>query len=96
MKHFFRGTSDGVYFKNFSAAHFLLIAIALCGAYLIYKYKDVLREDRYSKMFKRTIGITLLSQQIILYMVGIFLLDFLVLKRVYLYIIVELPLYVQH
>lgn len=67
MKHFFRGTSDGVYFKNFSPAHFLLIAIALCGAYLIYKYKDVLREDRYSKMFKRTIGITLLSQQIILY-----------------------------
>lgn len=67
MKHFFRGTSDGVYFKNLSLAHLLLVAIAFFGAYLIYRYKDVLQEDRYSKIFKRTIGITLLSQQIILY-----------------------------
>lgn len=67
MEHFFRGTSDGVYFKSFSLAHFILIAIALFGTYLINKYKDVLKEERHSKIFKRTVGITLLSQQIMLY-----------------------------
>lgn len=68
MSYFFRGNPDGIYFKIFSPAHFSLIAVSLLGIYLIFKYKEKLKDDKLSNLFKRIVGITLLSQQIILYM----------------------------
>lgn len=72
MKYFFRGTPDGIYFEMFGSAHFSLLMVALLGTYLICKYKDKLKRDKASNFFKKTVSITLLSQQIILYLWYIF------------------------
>ena len=58
--HYFFGAGDEIEFKYFSLAHILPILIAVIIIYLIYRYRDFLRESKWDEKLRLIMSFTLI------------------------------------
>ncbi|MBQ4570635.1 MAG: TIGR02206 family membrane protein [Bacilli bacterium] len=58
--HYFFGAGDKIEFKYFSLAHILPILLAVGIIYLIYRYKDFLRESKWDEKIRLILSFTLI------------------------------------
>lgn len=69
LNYFFRGQPDGYVYEFFSFSHILILIVAILGTSLIIIFKDFIKENRkISLIIKYGIILTLLMQQIVLYL----------------------------